>query len=85
MKVKLTRMAGGTALRTAIVEGTCDSLPEEGKRFVLLAKPLEMGSCRVVETSPVVKVELPECEGEEYVLTTRSGSKYHVEILKEDD
>lgn len=81
MKAKLTKMAGGKALRTAIVDGTCERLPEEGKPFVLIGAPLEEGLMRVVQTSPVVKVERPECEGEEYVLTTHTGSKYHVEIL----
>jgi hypothetical protein len=83
MKVKLTKMAGGSALRTPIVDGTCEDLPAEGKSFVMLAAPLERGDARAVYTSPVVKIERPECEGEEYVITTHSGSKYHIEVIKE--
>jgi hypothetical protein len=48
----------------------------------LIATPLEGGLFRIVQTSFVVKIERPESDEEEYVITTRSGSKYCIEILE---
>jgi hypothetical protein len=82
MKARLIKMAGGSALRTSIVEGECKKIPIRGESFILIATPLEGGLFRIVQTSFVVKIERPESDEEEYVITTRSGSKYCIEILE---
>ena len=44
-------------LRTKDVEGSADRLPAVGETFVLLSKPIEMGSThRVIATTPVTEI-----------------------------
>lgn len=77
MKLRLTRVKGGTALRTDSVEGEGE-LPERGKRFELTGPGLEFGT-RWVTTSPVESVEM-RADGS-FDVTTHSGSVYHVEVV----
>jgi hypothetical protein len=78
-KIRMTKLTGGKALRTNTVDGECESLPEEGSSFIMFAKPLEGGSLRLVQTSPVVTVE--QERDSRYVITTESGSKYQIDLL----
>lgn len=83
MKVQLIKLDGGKNLRTSTVEGVCVNYPEEGKPFTMVGDSLtDQGDLRIVQTSKVVKIERPESDKEEYILTTHSGSKYHVEIMQ---
>ncbi len=77
MRVRLTRVSGGTALRTDTVEGIAESPPTPGQPFTVIAPGLEFGT-RVVSTSPVLDVE---CAA--YCFQTESGSVYRVDILEE--
>lgn len=70
-------------LRTEEVLGTCLELPKEGERFKFFSAPLEQGSVRVINTSPVKSFaskdgsiifntqnstyELSSIEGEEFI------------------
>lgn len=59
MKVKLERLENGSALRTSMVVGVADDLPEVGQRFSMYGEPLDptVGDTRVVTTSLVKSVE----------------------------
>lgn len=78
MRLRLTRLSGGKALRTDSVEGEGE-LPEVGKPFQLTGPGLEFGT-RWVTTSPVV-VWVHVEGSNEYDIQTRSGSVYLVEVL----
>lgn len=81
LKIKLNRITGGKALRTTEIIGTVNKLPEKGEQLVLIGDPLEKGFwSRLVTTSPVVYYEDIEAGR---LITTRSGSKYFIEVLKE--
>ena len=75
MRVRLTRMTGGSALRTDSVEGETDDMPTVGQPFFLSAPPLVEGRIRLVNTTRVVALH---DDGE---FTTESGSRYRVETL----
>ena len=80
LKVKLTRLAGGEALRTTEVIGTTDKLPEVGQQLVLIGAPIEgTFDARWVNTSPVVSFE-EVTTGR--IIVTESGSQYLLEVLK---
>ena len=78
INVSLTRLEGGSALRTYSVNGRCLNLPEEGQQFSMMTAPLEGGTFRLVSTSIVKVLEQRE---NEYFLTTESGSRYHVQVV----
>ncbi len=67
-------------LRTDTMEGIATDLPEIDKQFVVYGKPLESGSFRRVNTSPVKQID--NIDGV-YFLTTESGSVYSVKVLAE--
>lgn len=82
MKVKLNKIfrndniPGGT--RTEEVIGECECLPEVGYPFIMWAEPLEFGNIRFISTSRVLDVESID---KLHVVSTMSGSVYHVEVL----
>ncbi len=75
MKVRLTRLVGGAALRTDSIEGEANEMPATGQQFYMSAPPLAEGNCRWVNTSTVVELH----DAGEF--TTKSGSRYRVELL----
>jgi hypothetical protein len=75
MRVRLTRVIGGSALRTDTVDGEATYPPREGHIFELIGVGLEFGS-RLVTTSLVTKVH---GDGS---FETRTGSRYHVAPLE---
>ena len=77
MKLKMTRVVGGKALRTDSVEGEGD-WPVVGKPFHLVGEGLEFGS-RLVVTSPVRVIGTREGAR---IIYTQSGSVYTVEEVK---
>lgn len=80
MKVKLTRLYKGFALRDNVILGESDDVPKIGSSFTLVGKSREEGGlCRIVETSCVVDVLKSGCE---YTFTTERGSRYKVEVIK---
>lgn len=81
--VWMERVEGGAALRTPTVEGFTDVLPEVGRTFMLIGRPLNaMAQARLVETSVVTEVEKSEGRWGEPISTfkTQSGSKYRVTV-----
>lgn len=79
-KVRMTRIAGGSALRTSVIEGeTTRRLPNIGQQFRMTGVGLEFGT-RMVNTSPVVSfTENTETGARE--ITTESGSVYLLEFI----
>lgn len=70
-------------LRTSEVVGITHALPEVGEMFFVIAKPLDEflekeGYSRMVNTSPVVSITSSD---NIYILETKSGSIYKVEVL----
>lgn len=77
--VKFTKVkTNHNRVRTDEVLGKTDELPQVGKQFVLFGEGLEFGTRRV-NTSPVKEVE--RHQPDLFVLTTESGSVYHVQVL----
>jgi hypothetical protein len=75
MKVRLTRIIGGSKLRTDSVDGEATYPPMVGRCFEMSGQGLDFGT-RLVSTSPVVEVS---GDGK---FTTESGSVYHIELLE---
>lgn len=80
MKVRLTRVTGGSGLRTDTVEGHADRPPRVGHRFVMYAQSLDvhdddLAYLRTVDTSPVANI------GSNGLFTTETGSVYRLEII----
>jgi len=79
MKIKMTKISGGNALRTESVIGSTDDEPVIGVPFVMFAKPIdEKFDVRAISTSPVVAID-------GNIITTESGSKYKIENLVESN
>ena len=81
MRVKITKLTGGSAMRTASMIGYTSDFPEVGRSFTVMNnKPIEGGerNARELTTSRVVKVEE---DGASCVLTTATGSRYAVDLL----
>lgn len=80
-RVKLTKVSTNqNGLRTPVVEGYCNELPQVGKGFVLLTEPLETGDVRKVWTSNVKAFSLEEKTEMQF---TTQYSEYHLEIKEE--
>jgi hypothetical protein len=79
LHIKLSRLQGGSALRTDEVEGLTNKLPEKGEQLILLTAPLENGDFRRVNTSPVVSYEDVEAGR---MVVTESGSQYFIEVIQ---
>jgi len=77
--VKFTKVKNNhNRIRTDEVLGKTDELPQVGKPFILIGEGLEFGN-RMVNTSPVKEIE--RHQPNLFVLTTESGSIYHVQVL----
>ncbi len=75
--VTLTKLVGGTRIRTAEVSGQCDNQLEVGKSFRLVAEPLVEGSiARIVTTSTVQNI----IEQDDSVIIETLNSKYHLQF-----
>lgn len=83
MKVKLTRLSSTHEnLRTTVVEGTSDALPEVGKPFKLIGEPLDpAASFRMVYTTPIQHLEVV---GDVYRCRTEN-SLYEIEVTRVDN
>ena len=80
--IKFTKIKNGL-IRDEVIKGICLSLPEVGNQFHFFSEGLDVkDSVRSVNTSEVVKMTKLE---NEYVLETKSGSLYVVEILGEKE
>lgn len=81
MKVKLERLANGGALRTSVVEGVADYLPEVGRRFSMYGESLDPTmDTRVVSTSLVKSVTICERYPTVYEVKTEN-SIYKLTVL----
>ena len=79
-RVRLTRVANGSALRTSDVDGVAGDLPEVGSSFVMFAKSLDPElDMRVVSTSEVRSVEEL---GPGVSQFTTLNSTYRLEVLE---
>ena len=80
-KVKLTKLRSNhDFLRSDIIVGRTDKLPEVGSRFFMIAEPLVTGfpmAQRLIETTPIKNVERI---GKEFQFST-ANSTYKLEIL----
>ena len=75
--VTLTKVMGGTAIRTDVTVGCCHKLPIVGESFEMFSEPLVSGSSvRWITTSEVQKVT-PEETG---VLIETRNSVYRLVI-----
>lgn len=85
MKCRLTNLSENKHLRTDVVEGWCQRLPEVSTRFMMTAKSLDLKKdFRVVSTTPVqeVLVVLPSPEG--YVAEFKTmNTHYTLEVWHE--
>jgi hypothetical protein len=73
MKVKLTKLIGGSQIRTDSVDGTTDLLPTVGQPFVMVAESLSfIGGFRLVNTSDVQKVTQDDTGA--YILDTLNST-----------
>jgi hypothetical protein len=80
LKVRLSKVVGGEAVRTSEVVGTAAKLPGKGEQLVVLADPIVTGTTgRRVNTSPVVSYE-DVAAGR--LIRTKSGSQYFIEVLE---
>lgn len=79
-KVRLTKIKSTHSnLRTDIIEGETDELPEVGKHFLLLGVSLTQGmDTRMVTTTKIQTVNIVNSE---YEFTTLN-STYKLEVLK---
>ena len=71
-------------IRSDVIEGVTERLPEIGKSFGMAAESLDpevksKGGFRVVTTSPVQKIDVV---GLTYIFHTVNGSIYEVKVLK---
>jgi hypothetical protein len=83
-RCRLTRIQGGTSLRTDFVEGVCEHGPEVGQQFKMAASPLTTaGDMRLVHTSSITTIE--KISEETFHCFTASGSLYRVELLPPDE
>ncbi len=70
-------------VRTNTVDGYCESLPEIGKKFMLLGEGLEFGT-RMVMTSFVKEVErVPSWEDLILIKFKTENSTYELEAVKQ--
>lgn len=69
-------------LRSNVIEGQCTHVPQEGDSFFLFAVPLESGSFRLVNTSPVLLLSYDE-KTRTFMFTTKN-SEYFLEVLEAD-
>lgn len=83
--VKITKVAGGAALRTNTVEGVALEPARVGRRFSIINdRPIEQSpevNSRLVSTSRVQSIEQSPDNPKVYFLNTESGSRYLVEEL----
>lgn len=78
MKVRLTRIIGGHRMRTEVIEGDATYPPRVGHCFIMTAPPIDPEyDGRFVSTSEVVAIH------GDGGFSTRSGSRYKVELLQE--
>lgn len=72
LKVRLTRLKKGNALRSDMVEGMTDKIPSRGEQVIIWS------GTRRVNTSPIV--EFKEIDKNSFVLTTEN-SIYLLEMI----
>ena len=91
MKVKITKVVNGSAMRTPSIVGKLAQTPTEGEPVIVISKGLDVeGSVRLFQTSPARKIRaLPvssEAEitaQEDKVLIETENSTYLLEFLIE--
>jgi hypothetical protein len=76
-EVTMTKVTGGTAVRTAVTTGHCHKLPEVGKSFEMFSEPLiKDAGVRWITTSTIQKIT-PD---EKCVIIETINSKYKLEF-----
>lgn len=83
LNVKMSRVTGGTALRTDTIIGNAEQPPVVGKSFMMVGSALDpamKAGIRLITTSPVVNLSIKE---KVYVIETETGSVYTIEVLGE--
>lgn len=82
-RVKMYKVKGGKAMRSATIEGTAQ-IPSIGQPIIVVARPLTAGTnLRVFQSSAVVEANLlPQNAG--ILFKTKSGSEYLLERVLED-
>lgn len=77
MKVLLSKIEGGDAIRTSVAQGECFSRPTAGLPFMMVAEPLAEGAAgRLIITSKVTEV----IENENTVIIKTLNSTYKLEF-----
>lgn len=77
MNVILSKILGGSNIRTDTVIGTCINYPEVGKVFECIAPPIvENSRARVISTSEIQKIEYVD---DKYIIHTLN-SIYELDI-----
>jgi hypothetical protein len=74
-KVTLTKLSGGTRIRTDEVVGQCHMYPAIGKSFSMIAPPIVEGSIAREVTTSTVQDVIVEDDG---VIIETLNSKYHL-------
>lgn len=83
MKVLLTRLSSNhEKLRTSEIQGWTNDVPREGHPFQMTAPPLEVGSHRLVWTTPVTEVTKV---GESSFLFKTANSSYKLDLLTDHE
>lgn len=80
---RLTKLEGGTAMRSTVIEGEAVMFPRLGASYFMRSKPLEDPNAmyRIINTSGLSDVALlPDNQG--MVLETCSGSRYLLESIR---
>lgn len=84
LSVKLVRIKSNhTNLRTDDVVGKTTHIPEQGEPFVIFAPPLEFGTFRTVQTTPVQSCEYDQAQRKFDFKT--ENSHYMLYVLDEKD
>ena len=79
MNVTLTKLIGGERIRTDVVEGETDAMPEIGRPFVMTAESFVIpGGIRLVNTSDVQKITKDDTGS--YILETLN-STYKLTVM----
>lgn len=80
--VVLTRILGGTRVRTDVTQGVCIEYPEVGKPFIMFAESLSVsGGVRYIATSAVVSVSNADTRTK--IIKTQN-STYRLDFTKKE-
>jgi len=85
MKCRLTNISENKHLRTNVVEGWCQRMPEVSTRFMMTAESLDMKKdFRVVSTTPVNAVLAELLSPESRVVEFKTmNTHYKLEVFRE--